>query len=729
MTLTRTTAVSFAGGELTPEFFGQVGDAKFQTGLALCKDCIVLPHGPVTKRTGLEFIIAAKFPNSKTRFIPFVFSTEQYFALEFGVGYIRFHTQGGTLLDGGGNPYEVATPYLEKHLLELTYIQDTDVMTITHRNYEQRELKRLGALSWSLDVISFAAPLSPPASVTITPTQIAGDLATAWSSSKTYAPYDPVSVGGVNYFAKIASLNQTPPNATYWFVADPVTGEIKTRYDYLVTAVGDSTREESIRSSVVTTRNNLLLTGAQNSIAWAAVTGAIRYNVYKKSSGVYGYIGQTTDLSFIDENITADIAKTPPDFDNPFVGANNYPSAAGYYSERRYFAGTLNKPQNAWATKTGTESNLSTSFPSKDDDALSFRIRGRQLNIIRHIVPLNSLLFLTSGMEWRMNEDGTTPSSVGGKPQSYIGANYATPLVINNTVVFAAERGGHLFELGYSNEAGGYFPGDLCLRAPHLFNGFDIVDLAYAKAPYPIVWAISTSGKLLGLTYVPEQQIGAFHQHTTDGEFESICVIPEGDEDAVYVSVKRTINGNTVRYIERMHTRAFTDGKDAFYVDSGLTYQGAATTTISGLAHLEGKTVNILADGGVHPQRVVVGGSITLERAASTIHVGLPYTAQIQTLPLALNIAGYGSGRQKNINEVFIRVYRSSGMFAGRSFDSLTEAKQPNGTPQLLPPALRSDEIQIVVKGAWNPDGQLCIQQTDPLPMTICSLSMEVSVA
>jgi hypothetical protein len=181
--------------------------------------------------------------------------------------------------------------------------------------------------------------------------------------------------------------------------------------------------------------------------------------------------------------------------------------------------------------------------------------------------------------------------------------------VIGNAVVFPAGRGGHIRELGYNSDAGGYVTGDLSLKAPHLFDNFDIVDMAYQRCPMPVVWSVSTTGLLLGLTYVPEQQVGAWHWHDTgaSGAFESVCVIPEGEEDALYAVVRRTINGAEVRYVERMASRTFIDLSDAFFVDAGGTYSGAATTTITGLTWLEGQTVAVLADGAEHPRRVVTG--------------------------------------------------------------------------------------------------------------------------
>ncbi|WP_244973648.1 hypothetical protein [Polynucleobacter paneuropaeus] len=762
----RTLSRSFGGGELTPEFYGRIDDAKFQTGLAKCRNFIVLPHGPAANRPGFAYVNSTKYSGSKkAKLIPFSYSTTQTMVLEFGNQYIRFHTQGATLLSGGV-PYEVTTPYLEADLFDLHYVQSADVLTIVHPNYPPQELRRLGSTSWTLTAISFVSSLTAPGSVTATPS------------------------GGTG-----------------------------TTYNYVVTTVGANGIDESIASSTASCNGNLLATSAYNTISWAAATGAQRYKVYKQQNGLFGYIGQTDQLTFKDDNIVADLSVCSPQVNNPFPGAGDYPGAVSYFEQRRCFAGTTNKPQNIWMTKSGTESNMNYSLPTRDDDSITFRVAAREANTIRHILPLTNLVLLTSAAEWRItsiNSDALTPSTVSVRPQSYVGASNVQPVIINNNMIYPAARGGHMRELAYSWQANGYVTGDLSLRAPHLFDGNTIVDMAFEKAPYPIVWAISSTGKLLGLTYVPEQQVGAWHWHDTDGLFESCCVVSEGNEDVLYVIVKRVINGSTVRYVERIATRLFATQADAFFVDSGATlntanitattvtvsggttwssgdsvtitasaalfvYPGttdvndaiiltdAAGTTyrltitatssttvatarlgsalpvslrstaingfsfardaVSGLTWLEGKTVSILADGAVHPQRVVTGGVITLDQAAAKVQVGLPIIADMQTLPWAAQIdAGFGQGRTKNVNKVWLRVYRSSGIFVGPDSDNLTEAKQRTTEIYGSPPALKSEEIPVMITPSWNDSGQVFVRQSDPLPLTVVSMTLEVSV-
>ncbi len=822
---TRTFKQTFSGGEISPEMFGRIADNKFQQGAALVRNFIVKPQGPAQNRSGFAYVNEVKDSTKKTRLLSFTFSTVQTMIIEFGDQYFRFHTQGQTLLyspgtawnsataytvgdialQGGVNyyctvahtnqtppntaywyplpanyVYEVPHPYLEAELFDVHYVQSADVMTLVHPNHAPRELRRLSATKWELKVINFGSPLSPPTGVEVA----------------TYIP------------------SSTSTNAdTYQ------------DHNYVVTSVGATSVEESNQSAVgltsagATPSNNIFVTGAKNTITWSAVTGASRYRVYKEQGGIYGFIGETDQTTLVDDNIATDFSVTPPIHENDFVGTGNYPGAVSYFEQRRVFAGTNNGPQDIWMTKSGTESNMSFGLPIRDDDRIEFRVAAREANTIRHIVPLTNLLLLTGSAEWRItsvNSDAITPSSISVKPQSYIGANNTQPVIVNNSLVYCAARGGHVRELGYNWQANGFITGDLSLRAPHLFDNLTTIDMSLSKSPIPVVWMVSSDGKLLGLTYVPEQQLGAWHQHDTDGSFESVACVSEGNDDVTYCVIKRTINGATKRYVERMGTRLFATQRDNFFVDAGATYNGTNTDTnktvtisggtnytkgesitittnynlfnpppnvddkddaivlvdgstyyrctilsttsqtvatakldkdlpaplrntaittfevarnvISGINFLEGKKINILADGAVHPQKTVTSGSITLDRAASVVHVGLPYESDLQTLPLALQAEAFGQGRVKNINHVWLRVLESSGIFAGPSADKLVEAKQRTTEPYGTPPNLKTEDIKIMVTPTWQDNAQLFIRQTDPLPLTIVGLTLEVSV-
>jgi hypothetical protein len=753
---------SFAGGEIAPEMFGRLDLGKYQTGLQKALNFRTLPHGPATRRSGLFYVNQAKDSSSSVRLIPFVFNATQAVVLELGHQYVRFHNAAGTVLEtavpitsitqanpgaftrvahgfltgdvvfvsgalgmtaingqfytvnkltadtyelrylnvstsistvalpaytGGGTAarvYTVATPWTGTDLATLSFAQDADVLTVSSSLYATREIRRLAATNWTVTSASFTPTLAAP--------------------------------GGVGAVATIP----TPTN--------PVT------QSYVVTSVAADAITESVASSAATCANNLTIFGNFNTISWSAATGAARYYVYRLRGGSYGYIGQTTGLSLIDDNILPDGTTTPPqNFTTLNTGSGDYPATVTHFEQRRWFASTANAPQNVWGTRSATDSNLTSSVPSRDDDALTFKIRAQQQNAIRFLVPLVDLVALTVGGEFRIFADpgpAITPGTLSIKPQAYSGAALVQPALTAGSALYVQSQGSRVREIAFDpNGTGIYKSTDVSLFAPHLFNGYQIKELAYSRAPDQTLWAVRTDGKLLGMTYVPEQQVYGWHQHDTDGTFESCAVIPEGAEDVLYVVVRRTVNGTARRYIERLVTRLFTSAADAFFVDSGLTYSGAAATVISGLRHLEGKTVSILADGAVVPPRAVTDGAITLDQAATKVQVGLPYNSDLQTLPAQFEIQASGQGTLKNVSKVYLRVTQSSLVKGGPLFTKLTEyPARAVSDPYGAPPALRTGELAFAITPNWNTDGAVCVRQDQPLPLTVLSVTVETAI-
>jgi hypothetical protein len=575
--------------------------------------------------------------------------------------------------------YEIPSPYAENDLKDLHFVQSADVMTIVHPNYAPRELRREGATTWKLQTIAFGSTLSAPTISSVTATQASN-------------PSDTQS------------------------------------YSYVATNVTDDQLDESVASAAVSATNQLFDTGAKNTINFS---GAARRNVYKLSGGMYGFIGQTTTTSLVDDNIAPDMSKAPPSNETPF--AADFPAAVAYFEQRRVFAGTTDKPQTFWMTKTGAESNLDYSIPVRDDDAISIRIAAREANTIRHVVPVGDLILFTESAEWRVtsvNSDAITPTTLGVRPQSYIGANNVQPVLVGSSAVYAAARGGHVRSLGYDFNVNSYVSVDMSVRAAHLFDYKTITDIAYSKGPVPIVWCLSSDGRLLGMTYVPEQQVYAWHTHATDGYFESIAVVGEGNDDILYAVVRREIDGVSKRYVERLSSRYFEKLEDYFGVDCGLTYTGSPATVISGLDHLEGKEVAILADGAVHEKQTVASGQVTLSVAASKVHIGLPIAAEIVTMPMAVEMRGlgaFGQSTPKSVNKATLRVFRSSGFSVGTEPDNIVDAKVRTTETYGSPPALQTGEIDVEIASGWTREGKVIVQQNDPVPLSIVSMTLYAS--
>lgn len=573
---------------------------------------------------------------------------------------------------------------------------------------------------------------------------------------------------------------------------------------YCVTAVVDNI--EGPASATVTVLNNLLALGSKNTLSWAAVAGATSYNVYKEVSGLFGYIGRSDSTSFTDDNITPDFSQTPPYIATVFNAAGLYPGAVAYFDQRKCFAGALDEPNKLYMSKPFTESEFSYRLPSNDTDRIEVEIAAREANRIRHIVPLGELLLMSNSSEWRVspiNSEALTPSTISVRPQSYIGANSVQPVVVNNSAIFCAARGGHVREMGFNFQAQGFVTGDLSLRAPHLFDEYELTDLAYQKAPYPVLWFVSSSGKLLGLTYVPEERVGAWHQHDLGGDVESVCVIPQGTEDRLYVVVKRTIDGQTLRTVERMglinpqgpveviygdgavvqqkkgsYTKFSVGGFDnigvtfaghgfslgdlvAVQAESltgpifvgavtssttnvfeisvltnswGLNYTNIATSgdvyigieSVSGLDHLEGETVDVVADGIVLENLTVVDGEVKLVQPrplAATVVVGKTPLSELVSIPAAMQMDAFGQGRAKNVNKAWMKVTASSKATIGPNGDVLVPASKTT-----LASTTEMQEIDVTLLGSWKQSGQVTLRHDLPLPLVITGITYEVAI-
>lgn len=507
-----------------------------------------------------------------------------------------------------------------------------------------------------------------------------------------------------------------------------VSGSFSDEDSYVVTAIDDTGRE-SAASSAATVGNNLSVSIALNTVSWSAVTDAVRYNVYKKQEGtsLYGFIGQTSGTSFQDGSpgIAPSLDRPPPILDASLD--NQGPLAVTHFEGRRWFANPgVALSQDVWGTKTNTESDLSYAIPLRDTDRIRQRIKGRYGCSIRHMVPMSELIVLTDTTEFRVtspNGDALTPESFVARPQSYHGAGFAQPEIMGSVVLFSEARGGNILQMGYANEAGGYLTASICERATHLFDGQVNYQLSAQRAPVPVLWVSQQSRSLLlGCTFIPSQQVLAWHRHVTDGLIETVMAGLDSSADRVYLGVARTINGATKRFVERMEGMQSVALEDGWFVDCGLRYDGAATAAITGLDHLEGKEVAVLADGLVQARKTVAAGSITLDSPASKVTVGLPYRMLAKTPPPTFAIEALGSGNRKSPTKVWLRVNQSGAWSAGNSEDDLLPAETTAGE-------LYTGQQEVRVPGGWTDDAPLLIVSDDPTPLNVVSYTAQVEVA
>lgn len=685
---------SFTSGELAPGLRVRVDLGKYASGLTKCKNFFCSVQGGVHSRPGLRFVGELGDSTKVGRLIPFSFNVEQTYVLIFEHLKMRVVKNGGYVLAGGGpSVFELITPYTEDEIPDLAFTQSADVMTLVHPSHDPANLSRIADDNWTLANIPYTPTLSAITGLNVVA----------------------VGSGGGSY------------NKAYY---------------YTVTAVDEDSDEESLPPVAVNHTVSSYTSTYGGRVTWNTVGGADYYKIYKSSSGnneVFGLIGESRTLTFDDFNIEPDVTVSPPSDRTPFIGVDNKPSTVNYYQQRQIYAATNNEPQTLFTTQTGNFSSLRTSSPARADDAVTLTVANRQVNQIRHMVALDALILLTSGGEWIVtegNDEVLAPDTVGVRPQSYNGSSKVPPVVINDSVVYVQNKGSTIRDFGYSFTSDKYSGNDLSIMSKHLFVDCVIKEMAYSSEPNGILWCVKDDGNLLGMTYQREHQVWGWHQHDTQGTFESVTVVSEGNRDAMYCIVKRNINGNDVRYIERMEHREEVLAEDCFYVDSGLSYEGSPVTTISGLTHLEGEQVTILADGNEVQGLTVNGGSITIPRAASKVHVGLSYVPEIITLGIDDNQAVI-RGREKSTSDVRIIVNKSRGGWVGPVNDLEDEARLDSEMLEIKPRfasdgydtlKLKSFEQRINIQPGWNDNGMIRIIQKAPLPLSILAIIPDVDI-
>lgn len=822
---------SFAGGEVSPSLYGRVDLEKYQTSLRRCRNFIVRQYGGVENRPGTRYVAPAKFPDRKCRLIPFQFNTEQTYVLEVGDHYFRVFMDGAQVVyssgASAGQPVDVTTPWAAADIDLLKYTQSADVMTVCHPNYPPMEIQRYAHDDWrTAEVATVSGPFANvniDESITVYASATSGavDLTASASIFKSW------HVGKLFYMEQ-----KNVDTVGRWVTGEQVSVGNICRYQENYYRCVDA-GERGHTGPVAPTH-----TTGDSWDGWA-VAGSDAYGVKWRYLHSGRGICRITSVSGDGMTATAEVViRKDGEIELPgqVVGAESatykwahyawngdagYPGTVVYFQQRLIFAGSRSQPQTVWTSRSGDYKDFGTSNPTVDDDAITYTYAGRQLNQIRHLIDVGSLVALTSGGEYKVNgnQQGTlTPSAFQFSSQGQNGASHVQPIAISNVALFIQQKGGAVRDLAYSFDVDGFQGSDLTILANHFFTGYQITDWAFSITPMSIVWCTRNDGALLGLTYLRDQQVAAWHLHPGAGRYESVCSIAEGNEDALYCVVERTINGQQRRYIERMQSRLYDVMDDAFFVDCGLTYDGRnrdagktmtltggtgdwpydeemtltvagasyfttgdigseihmpyveddvskvlkllirsvasgnqaavtsnrnvpaqfrgvpvsdwsmARSTFAGLDHLEGQAVSILSDANVEPQKVVNAGAITLEKAGSVVHAGLPIAAVIETLDVNLNGNETLLDKKKLFTAASLLVNESRGVFAGTPGGEMYEYAQRNDEFYDDPVEPKTGTIELQLDANWSKNGRLIVEQNDPLPMTILAVIPRVTV-
>ena len=743
---------SFTGGEFSPVMDARQDLQKYATGVKTMKNFYVLPHGAAVNRPGTYFIAATKDQSKRSRLIPFQYSQEQAYAIEFGHQYCRFYRDGGQVISGGA-PYEIASPYAAADLAMLKFTQSADVMYLVHPKYKPKVLSRLADTNWTItDFNCEEGPFAPVnlTLTTITPSALTGNI-TLTASAGVF------NAGQVGALFKLEhDVEAQTLSAALGGVG--ATGAVKGQGQWSLTTHGIWTGKicleksedngatwKRLRTYGAKDEYNVIASGTEDELvllrvrAFTWASGSVSIDLQFEPYTAIGIVRITgvSDSTHASATVIKELGSTAATdtwSEGAWSESRGWPAANVFYQNRLVFGNTAKEPQTLWASKTGDYTNFAVSSPVVDDDAITTPLVSERVNAIRSLKAMSEILGLTAGGHWKIGPGGDssalTPTSVAAVQQGYYGASALDPLIIGNRILYTQEKGSTVRDIGYDFQSDSYMGNDLTLLAEHLFRNRKIVEWAYQQEPNGVIWCICDDGMLLGFTYLREQEVWGWHRHETDGTFESVCTIPGEDRDEVWFIVNRTINGQTRRYVEQMAARmTTTEPVDQYFVDCGLSYNGIPVKTFSGLGHLEGKTVSILADGNVHPKQVVTGGSITLSGAASKVHIGLGYVCDLETLNVDFPTkTGTIQTRYKRITKATLRVENTRGAFIGPSFDKLYELKMRSHETWGAPITLFTGDKDMQFNTGSDREGHVCVRMSDPLPITILAIVAEVTM-
>jgi len=683
---------------------------------------------------------------------------------------------------------ELETPYLTADLFELKYEQSADVLYITHPDYETRKLSRQTNNDWEFksiaietgpfrtqnnDITKTLSASATTGTVTLTASghapfiasTTAGHLpsgSTSTSKSQTGAlfqlvhPLDDLSFSDTLEDDYAASQTEGVSwmdcgtlykGAEWTWVTDGTwLGTVEIQRNYTIGAAHDADGWETVFPyDGVTTARNVSTTGTEEDgdadyrvIFTDDTSGTVISYFTTDQTEVIGIVEITSVES--KTSATGTVIQTLGSTDATYKwseGAwSNYrgwPQTVTFFEDRLCFGGNTSQPDTIWASVTSDYENMEAGVD--DDDALLLTLSSRQVNVIEWLIGKDKLLIGTSGAEWTIaggTDEPLTPSNVLAKQHSTYGSANLQATLANESVLFFQRGKEKMRELAYNWELDSYVAPDMTILS-NLITDSGIDDVAFQKTPDSILWCVRNDGELPVFSYERNENITAWSRMVTqtnqagtltDSDFESVARIHGDPEDEVWVIVERTIDSSVVRYIEQFQPRDFGDDEDAFFVDCGITYDSTASSAMTGLDHLEGETVYVLADGVMFDTAIVSGGAITLKSGgttttASTVQIGLGYEAHMRTMPLSWVGGTTIHGKQKRISEVISEWNKSGDFSIGKDADTL-QAYSIDGQT--------TDIDRKTFPAGWDRNGYVYIYQQSPEPLTLLSIMTEFNI-
>ena len=753
--------LAFTTGEVSPDVSSRFDLEQYKSALLEAENVVIRPYGAVAKRQGSQYVGQVKYSDKPTRLFEFTTNTNNSFMLEFGDKYIRVWNYG--IYTG----IEVTTPFTSDILFDLNCNQSGDVMFICSGKYPIQTLSRYSDTDWRMSTYKLTEQpydeINTDNGHTLT---VNGDTIT---STKDLFTHDMVgSVIQIAYYVEAVhtksagevvekkvkrymqaqTIEKTYNNINYNVGAFSTDTELSWKFTTHGTWEGTVKLQISNNDGqtwkdyrTYTSKNDYNVTdtgkieaGARLKYVSDIKSGSVNCDLSIMPFTQYGIveIKSVTDAKNAKVNVLNGIKEGEPSYQWKLGSWNRgrgYPKLCTFYQDRFVVAATDSKPNFIWFSRTGDYPNFGVEKVEgtiTDDSAITLPVINRKMCEIRHLVPANDLIILTSGNEWIVRGDKTiTPTNCNLKTQTQRGALSCEPQFIGNRCVFVQERGGTVRDMGYSYESDNYTGQDLTLFVKTLVKGHLAVTSAYAQDPDSIIYYVRDDGQLNCLTYIPEQKVYGWSHFVTNGKYRYVESVAEGEQDTIYFVVDRVINNKSVKCIERSIPLYTEDNSDVF-LDCYVKVANSIKTDYINAPHLVGQMVDIVIDGQQMPSRVVPPtGVIKLDGKANVITVGLPYTTKIKIPNVEQQINdGTLQGRVATVSRVVLRMYKSFGGKVGRTFDRMDDITLP---PNEL---FTGDKPVILPKMGINysTDTSICIKHSDPFPFNLLSITRIVEI-
>lgn len=721
--------LAWNGGEISELAQARVDLDVYARCLSRLENMIPLPQGGATGRPGSRYIAAVRNSAVAAWYINFVFSDDDAVMLVLNDGYIRFIVNYAVVESSPGVPYEIAHPWAAADLPNLQWVQSADVLYVACAGYKTRKIARSATTSWALTTPDFN---EGPFLSDNTDETLAMSFSARTGSGVTITMSNPhFESGHVGSLFLVFPTSLAVTGLSPWEPSTTTTVGDRTYYNgriYSASAVGTAGKTGTVPP--IHDEGSRYDGKQGTNVQWlfeGSLYGIFRVTAYTDSTHVTATILKTIPFPLA-------AASTTRWAEGAWNDLNGYPQTVTLYQDRLVFAGTTQQPDTVWASVVGDYLN----FAPRDsgglvtaDYAVTVTVASQSVNEIRHIIPDGTgILALTTGGEYLIapstNNEPFSQSNVRAIPQTTSGASRVRPSKVG-LVTLSLQKGSQILrEIAFAYDNDRYKARDTTILHPYIL-GDGAVSQAYSAAPYGVLWLALSDGTMAALTYDQDEQLTGWQRHTiagTNAFVECLQTIPspDGSLDDIFLIVRRTVNGSTVRYIEYLDHSWRLDGDmaDALYMDAGVTKTGASAT-ITGLSHLEGQTVGVLADGTVHPDCVVSGGSVTLNGTYTKRTAGLKYRQRGRSVRIEAGSAdGTAQGKTKRISSIAFRVYNSLaflyGTDAAQERTLLRDPSMPMSGP-VTP--LTGDTHRTPWPGGYETDGYVCFEQDQPIPLTI----------